>query len=53
MTAMVSLQDAEKAAEKLGFNIPAGHEDDYVELLQKTDTACRAVLAIEGMSKSQ
>lgn len=45
---MVSAQDAQKAAAKLDFAIPAGHENDYIELLKKTDDACRAVLAIEG-----
>lgn len=45
---MVSITDAQKAAEKLQFRIPEGHEEDYIQLLQKTDDACRAILAIEG-----
>jgi amidase len=45
---MVSAADARKAAAKLDFKIPEGHEKDYVELLKKTDDACRAILAFEG-----
>lgn len=48
IVAMVSIEDAKHAADKLGFVIPAGHDDDYIELLSKTDAACRAVLALEG-----
>jgi hypothetical protein len=46
---MVSIDDAKKAAAKLDFQIPIGHDGDYVTLLQKTDEACRAVLALDGL----
>ena len=44
----VSKADVGKAAVKLDFAIPVGHEQDYVDLLQKTDDACRAIFAFEG-----
>lgn len=38
-------EDVLGAAEKLGFIVPSGHEDDYLELLRKTDAACQTILA--------
>ena len=41
-------EDVLGAAEKLGFIVPSGHEEDYLELLRRTDAACKTILAEPG-----
>lgn len=45
----MATKDSVKAtAARLGFEVPAGHEDDYLALLQGTDRAVAAIFAEPG-----
>jgi amidase len=48
--AQATLHDVQLAADRLGFAVPRGHEDQYAQLLEKTNAACQAILAIDGQS---
>lgn len=48
----VTADEMKAAASQIGFTIPAGHEDDYIGLLSKTDASCEMILAQEGKSYS-
>ncbi|GAA6014797.1 hypothetical protein JCM10207_002184 [Rhodosporidiobolus poonsookiae] len=43
-----TLGDVEETGKRLGFLPPAGHEEDYVTLLQATDACAAELLAIPG-----
>ena len=49
--AQATLEDVQRAADKLGFVVPKGHAEQYAELLSKTEQACLAILAEEGGSR--
>lgn len=38
------------AARRLGFEMPANHEADYLKVLERTDQACELVLSQPGKS---
>ena len=47
-----TLNEVQAAAARLQLTIPAGHEEDYLALLDSTEPAVEALLAISGENSS-
>lgn len=48
MSNYASATEVSEAASRIAFSVPASHEQEYLELLRKTDEQCIRILSVPG-----